>query len=225
MKFKIASIVITARNKLIKIIAPIFERLKLFIVPHPTGMRPAIEFIKLKLQGELLGLEVGVYLGDNARNILVNLPLKKLYLVDSYELIKIEKENIKPSIYTLPSNLIVKDPNFSGLLIDFRKCYSIAKKNLEPFENKIEFIRKRSIDAVNDIPNELDFIYIDADHDYLPVLNDIKLYYPKLKKGGIISGDDFSAEYNGVAKAVLEFASENNLKILGRGMDWWIIKN
>lgn len=139
-------------------------------------------------------------------------------------MIKIEKENIKPSTFTLPSNLIVRDPKFSGIMIDFRKCYDIAKKNLEPFKDKIEFIKKRSIDAVDDVPNNLDFVYIDADNDYLPVLNDIKSYYPKVKKGGIISGDDFSAEYHGVAKAVLEFASENHLKVLGRGMDWWMIK-
>ncbi len=173
------------------------------------------------MQGELLGLEVGVYEGDNAINMLLNLPLKKLYLVDSYELHKIEKENMKPSIFTLPSDLLVRDPNFSGIIIDFRKCYDIAKRKLAPFENKIELIRKKSIDAV---PDNLDFVYIDADHDYLPILNDIKSYYPKLKKGGIICGDDFCAEYYGVAKAVLEFASENNLRIFGRGKDWWLIK-
>lgn len=221
---KIAFIFIKIKIKFIRIIAPIYERLERIFVLHTAGMRPAIEFIKLKLPGELVGLEIGVYLGENAKNMLLNLPLKTLYLVDSYELRKIEKENIKPSIFTLPSDLLVKDPEFSGIIIDFRKCYDIAKKNLAPFEDKIKFIIKRSVDALEDIPNNLDFIYIDADHNYLPVLNDIKLYYPKLKKGGIISGDDFSAEYYGVAKAVLEFASEYNLKILGRGMDWWMIK-
>ena len=37
----------------------------------------------------------------------------------------------------------------------------------------------------------LDFVYIDARHDYDGCLEDIVAWYPKLKKGGLIAGHDF----------------------------------
>jgi tRNA(Arg) A34 adenosine deaminase TadA len=37
----------------------------------------------------------------------------------------------------------------------------------------------------------LDFIYIDANHKYEFVLQDLKLWFPKLRKGGIFAGHDF----------------------------------
>ena len=50
-----------------------------------------------------------------------------------------------------------------------------------------------------------DFIYIDGDHSYEGVRQDIELYLPKLRKGGIIGGHDYSAnEWPGVVKAIHE---------------------
>lgn len=48
----------------------------------------------------------------------------------------------------------------------------------------------------------LDLIFIDASHDYDSVIRDIKLWKPKLSKGGIMAGDDFS--WSGVNRAVKE---------------------
>ena len=36
-----------------------------------------------------------------------------------------------------------------------------------------------------------DFIYIDASHEYEDVLNDLKMFLPKLKSNGIIAGHDW----------------------------------
>lgn len=40
--------------------------------------------------------------------------------------------------------------------------------------------------------NSIDFIYIDGNHQYSSVKEDILSWLPKIKKGGIISGHDYS---------------------------------
>ena len=39
--------------------------------------------------------------------------------------------------------------------------------------------------------NSIDFIMIDAGHDYDSVMGDIKRWYHKVKPGGFITGDDY----------------------------------
>jgi hypothetical protein len=48
----------------------------------------------------------------------------------------------------------------------------------------------------------LDFVFIDAAHDYENVKADIAAWWPKIKPGGVLAGDDF--KFKGVNKAVLE---------------------
>jgi predicted O-methyltransferase YrrM len=52
----------------------------------------------------------------------------------------------------------------------------------------------------------LDFIYIDGNHQYSSVKEDIQVWYNKIKPGGIISGHDFN--WIPVSKAVIEFFNE-----------------
>lgn len=66
-------------------------------------------------------------------------------------------------------------------------------KRTEKFGERLIFIRKYSDDAVNDIPdNSLDFIFIDGLHTYEQLMKDMTNYYPKVKKGGIFSGHDYT---------------------------------
>ena len=41
-----------------------------------------------------------------------------------------------------------------------------------------------------------DFIYIDADHSYEACKLDLESYWPKLKQGGIMMGDDYTLTPN-----------------------------
>lgn len=50
----------------------------------------------------------------------------------------------------------------------------------------------------------VDAIFIDAGHSYESVMKDLKAWYPKMRKGGMMAGHDFF-HYEGVHKAVLEF--------------------
>lgn len=151
---------------------------------------------------KLVGVEIGVETGWNARNIIKNLNIKKIFLVDPY------------IVYEEMGNVITGHVN----------NYEKAKKRLKKFSDRVIFIKKKSSDAVSAVPNGLDFVYIDGNHSYEAVKDDIKNYYPKVRKGGVIGGHDFSSSYIGIAKAVLEFAERNNLKLQGKSIDWWIVK-
>ena len=70
----------------------------------------------------------------------------------------------------------------------------VAKKVLKKYGNKVKFIRAFSEKAAKLIEdNSLDFAYIDGNHQYEFVKKDIELYYPKVKKGGIVGGDDYTS--------------------------------
>lgn len=167
--------------------------------------RPFIDFIKDQGKLNLIGAEVGVLYGINAKHILQDLNIKLLYLIDPY-IPYPEYLDIKTSFATYAQNL--------------------ADKNLDPYKNKIDWKIMMSADAVNLIPNDLDFVYIDGNHAYEFVKEDIKNYWPKIKKGGVIGGHDY---YNQppareVKKAVDEWVAENNLKLYTGNCDWWVVK-
>jgi hypothetical protein len=55
----------------------------------------------------------------------------------------------------------------------------------------------------------LDWVYIDGNHTYEFVLTDLRSWYPKVRPGGLMAGDDYDRpdEWwdDGVTKAVMEF--------------------
>lgn len=57
----------------------------------------------------------------------------------------------------------------------------------------IRFIREYSLEAVKDFHNnDLDFVYIDANHDFQNTTNDIAEWSKKVRKGGIVAGHDYA---------------------------------
>lgn len=73
---------------------------------------------------------------------------------------------------------------------------------------------------------EFDFIYIDACHRYASVKQDIELWWPLLRAGGMLAGHDYvKADGCGVIQAVDEFAAARNLEVQITREPWatWII--
>jgi len=58
-----------------------------------------------------------------------------------------------------------------------------------------------------------DFVYVDADHSFESVLNDLDAWYPKLASGGLIGGHDYSNFWGEAKAAVDEFAVAKDLTI------------
>ena len=96
--------------------------------------------------------------------------------------------------------------------------------------DRVKFILKPSVESSKDFEdNSLDFVYIDANHSYQSVKDDLNAWYPKLKVGGVICGHDFIQEdidtHECVAWATTEFFKLNNLDLFTGGSDFWGIKN
>jgi predicted O-methyltransferase YrrM len=84
-------------------------------------------------------------------------------------------------------------------------------------ENDIKLLKMTSHEASKLFDNDyFDFVFIDADHAYEHVREDIDDWMPKIKKGGILAGHDYSPSQPGIRKAVDEsFAGKMTLKING----------
>jgi hypothetical protein len=178
------------------------KAMRLFYPNH--YVRPVTSYLNTLKLYDMVGVEIGTSYGENAKSMLTNLDIYKLYLVDPY---------------MTYSGYETAEPHATDDVMFLK-----AKNNLEPFESKVVFIRKMSEDAVQDIPDNVDFVYIDGNHAYEYVKKDIMLYFPKVRKGGVIGGHDFCASFPGVARAVLEFVDLNGLELQGLERDWWIQK-
>ena len=159
--------------------------------------------------------EVGVQKGIYSKEILSRIPsLKKLYLVDLWK--------------------NQKNYNDAANVGDWKhqKFFEESKNNVNKWIDKVEFLKGYSVDMCHKIIDEsLDWVYVDARHDYCGCKEDIEAYWPKIKPGGILSGHDYheSCEIKGqdwskcmdgtvhegaVKGAVDEFAEANGLQVL-----------
>lgn len=69
---------------------------------------------------------------------------------------------------------------------------------------KLHVVRMTSLNAAKLFPEEyFDLVFIDGDHFYEAVLNDIEAWLPLVRKGGLLTGHDYGKK-SGVKKAVDE---------------------
>jgi len=111
-------------------------------------------------------------------------------------------------------HIVPNSPFFVKELIhDKDWLYYQFLNNTRPVCDIINPVRSSSLNSVNLYENRsLDFVFIDASHEYDDVKKDILSWYPKIKKGGIIAGHDFTT-FEGVKQAVHEL-------IIDKGMNY-----
>lgn len=127
--------------------------------------------ILFKELGFTTGAEIGVLDGNYSEILCKSNPNLKVYSVDAWE------------VYPLF--------NHFRKSWHYKRSYQTAVVKLSQYPNN-QIIKKWSMDAVADFADEsLDFVYIDADHRFQAVTNDIAEWSKKVRIGGIISGDDF----------------------------------
>jgi len=146
--------------------------------------------------GFKVGAEIGVNNGRYSKWMAIKVKNPKLFLIDPY---KEYAEYVESHI--------------NGQEV-FDQYYENAKERLRKFN--VEFIRKTSMEAINDFTdNSLDFVFIDGNHTFEYVVNDIAEWEKKLKPGGILSGHDYwrSIESNKSAY-VQNHTYEDRLKLV-----------
>jgi hypothetical protein len=73
------------------------------------------------------------------------------------------------------------------------------------YHGNVVHYRNTSLEGADRIPdNFLDFVYIDACHDYDNAIADIQAWRPKVKTDGFLCGHDYGQSHNGVQRAVDE---------------------
>lgn len=142
--------------------------------------------------------EVGIGYGFHAEEILKNTELDKLYLID-------------PS-RPYPNDQFSTDVTSNG---GFEDLVKNIKNLLIPYKERYTWFRTPSLEITNDqIPDEsLDAVFLDGDHSYQAVKQDLPFWWKKIKKGGYILGDDYASCHPGCKRAVNEFSKNMKLPL------------
>lgn len=131
--------------------------------------------------------EIGVDMGAFSEEILETVNPRKLHLIDPWI--------TRPNGYEIVCNKF-KDQIESG--------------QVQIHKDKSNFVYKN-------FPNEyFDWIYIDGSHNYKSVRRDLDFYYPKVKKYGFITGDDFRfvEKRKGLRDAVAEISEKYHMRLI-----------
>ncbi|GAI81293.1 unnamed protein product, partial [marine sediment metagenome] len=119
-------------------------------------------------------VEIGSYSGGSTEMFALN--VKQVYSIDPYA------DNDSP---------LQEGNTLEIALANLSNAEKVFTEKMAKYEN-VTKIRKLSMDAVDDFEDgSLDAVYIDGNHKYDSVCNDINKWMPKLKNGGIISGHDY----------------------------------
>lgn len=149
-------------------------------------------------------LEIGVAYGYHAEHILSNISNCFYVGVDPYKAHYDSKDPFVRDVSELFND-------HAQAAMD-RLYHAVNSTLSDKFKHQFKLIRNNSLDALEDFENEsFDVIFIDGDHRYESVAEELRSYWPILARGGILAGDDY--DWPDVARAVEEFASVNSLNI------------
>lgn len=122
-----------------------------------------------------MGVEVGTHRGEFANEILSLWSAGTLYCVDPWA---------NSPEYEMQAKFL-KDSE------DRERDFSHAKHVLQSYGGRVVFMRDLSKSAVRAFPMEsLDFVYLDGDHTEPAVTQDIYMWWPRVKPGGLLLGHD-----------------------------------
>ena len=163
-----------------------------------------------------VGAEVGVLGGNHAKEILEIAQPSKLTLIDLWDGTKINYRVIGTTVAE-----IKKMPRKIARAEAGIQLFRYIKEHFadEVAQGIVNIKKGYSTEVAKEIEGgSLDWVYIDAAHDYDNVIADLEAYYPKVKSGGLILGHDYSyrIKNGGVIRAVETFLERHsNVEFIG----------
>lgn len=161
------------------------------------------------------GAEVGVCDGRFSQKLCESIPGLKLLCVDAWK--------------------AYSDNSQDGTQKQLDRCLRITLERLKNYD--VTIMMKWSMEAVKEVADEsLDFVYIDCNHKFDYVMEDIIGWTRKVRKNGIVSGHDYwNIKDFGVVPAVDTYVKVHGYKLNiagangimnGRkfGPSWWFVK-
>ena len=168
---------------------------------HRRRKRDPRERLLKQLPRGAVCAEIGVWTGEFSERILRRTRPKLLHLIDPWQF-----QPQYPERYyggKIAGNQGDMDRVFDDLRTRFAN------------EPRVVVHRGMSRDVLSTFANAyFDWVYIDGNHSYEFVINDLRLCLAKTKPGGVIAGDDYMwapAEAYPVRRAVQVFVEENGL--------------
>lgn len=159
----------------------------------------------IKPEGSLLGVEIGLWKADFAFSILESNKRLSWIAVDPYAPYG-RKRRTQP---------------------EWDDIHGRVMRKMAPFGDRFKLIRKMSKDAIHDVSDDVDFVFIDGNHDLDVAYNDILIYEKKVRSGGILSGHDYIQR---IKKAVDQYVEDFNRPLQVDtsfdhfGVFWWRVE-
>ncbi len=149
--------------------------------------------------------EIGVNKGETSILLRNLFPQAELYLIDPW---------------SLSSEYIQSGTPISRKQKHYEKAYQAVKTQFE-HDPTVHIFRMGSLTASTQTPNDFDLVFIDGNHEYMQVKQDITAWLPKVRPGGILAGHDYEPSmpiFDGVKQAVDELFG--NQVMLGKDRVW-----
>ena len=164
----------------------------------------------LQDHGSRIVAEIGVWRGELSAKILAECPaVQRMLLVDSWDVIY-GRDPVKES-------WMVFGPGTNQQEMD--EAYDMVSSAFHDYSRAV-ILKMPSVEAAKTIPDgSLDAVLIDALHTYHACKEDILAWRPKLRKGGLMIGDDLSEWFPGVQMAVEEVFGHDYHAL---GQTWWV---
>jgi len=159
-----------------------------FVVPLATQLGKRFNWLNkiIRERKYKIGAEVGSHTGTTTKSLLKHNYDLHLYAVDLWGPVPDE---------------VGGGTQYKGY--DFKKNKRRFNEVIGPFLDRITVLKGLSWEMANEVEDEtLDFVFLDADHEYESVIKDIRAWTPKLKSNGTLCGHD--SNFEGVKKAIDE---------------------
>ena len=161
-----------------------------------------LQWLAQKASQKKVIIEIGCWQGRSTKALTASSGV--IYAIDPWNLHK----KVEKTMHYSPNQLY--EIFCSNLKAEIQACQVIPIR--APSQEAVEVLKKQDVLA--------DMIFIDGDHSYQGVKDDINNYFPFLAPGGLLCGHDYYSE-EGVVRAVNEFIGYRQTYVTQNNQIWF----